>query len=477
MPYHRSLLCLTFLFTSVGHADFNSAITAYQNQQFELAYHEFKRLAELGDAPSQRNLAAMYARGEYVEADLATAWAWAKLATESGGEQALQLLSILDNRLKDEAQHQQAMTQADALFAKFGKAALAQRLLPVPSDRTADCSVEVRTDAEPLKTKEPTYPVIAARIGIEGHACLTFYLDKNGRPIRIRAYEYTALRNDSAAPYEKQDFFVAPSMKVLSDWQFLIPATEALREVPTRYCLDYRLDGLSAKEYKAEKAELDANRLAASAGDPTAKYKLSKQVNDLLPMIEQKRKRAEWQEISQFLLVDSARGGYVEAQYDVAANLLTGNQCEKDIDKGLMWLTLAAQQGHDHAQYLLASRLMYGQGFAQNREKAVAWLKAAAEAGHGRAKVEYAMYLLQYEPSRRDEAVGFLPEQPDGNDLKQLEAAALGKALKGDFHAATAFQQQALDIAREVGFETETRSNVLAAYKAGTVPVLANGAI
>jgi TPR repeat protein len=152
--------------------------------------------------------------------------------------------------------------------------------------------------------------------------------------------------------------------------------------------------------------------------------------------------------------------------------LLTGNQCEKDTGKGVTWLMFAAQQGHRDAQYLLASRLMHGDGVEQNIEKAVSWLKVAADSGHERAKIEYAYHLLRHEPARQQEAAALLPAQPNENDLMQLEAAALGRALAGDFTAAAAFQQQALSIASEVGFDTEQRAATLTAFQNQQLPAL-----
>ena len=458
--------------TPVALADFNSALTAYQQQQFDSAYTEFRRLAELGDTPSQRNLAAMYARGEHVAKDPVEAWAWAKLASEQGDEESLTLFEALDKLLKTSEQRAQAGARADALLAEFGKQALAERLFPVPRDQAADCSVDVTTSAQPVETRAPKYPMAAANAGIEGNACFSFYLSPDGKPIRIRPSQFAAFKDGEKKPYRSPDVFVKPALEAIQAWRFVPAATEALRSVPASYCLDFKLDGMSRSEYVEAKEKIETYRIGAEAGDPEAQYKLSMHVNSLAGGLP-KQKREEARSLAHILLRQSAINGHAEGQFRIAKDLLTGNQCEKDTGKGVTWLMFAAQQGHREAQYLLASRLMHGDGVEQNIEKAVSWLKVAADSGHGRAKIEYAYHLLRHEPTRQQEAAALLPAQPNENDLMQLEAAALGRALAGDFTAAAAFQQQALSIASEVGFDTEQRAATLTAFQNQQLPALA----
>lgn len=469
----HALLALLFAASAVpcAFADFNRAVEAYQNHQFETAYSEFRRLAELGDTPSQRNLAAMYARGEHVEKDLIEAWAWAKLASEQGDEESLGLFKALDKSLKTSERRAQATARAEALLATFGKQVLAERLFPVPRDRSADCSVDVTTSAQPVETIAPKYPMAAANAGLEGHACFSFYLSPEGHPIRVRATTFDALKKDGQKPHRNKEVFVKPALEAIQKWRFVPAATEALRSVPASYCMDFKLKEMTRSEYTETKEKLETYQAEAEAGDPEAQYKLSLHVSSLASALP-KQKRDEAKSLAHSLLLQSAINGHVKGQFRIATDLLTGNQCEKDPGKGVTWLMFAAQQGHREAQYLLASRLMYGDGVEQNVEKAVTWLKAAAESGHSRAKIEYAYHLLRHEPARQQEAAALLPEQPNENDLMQLEAAALGKALTGDFGAAVAFQQQALSIASEVGFDTERRAATLAVFQAQQVPTL-----
>lgn len=457
--------------TTPAHGDFNQAVTAYQSQQFAVAYAEFRRLAELGDMPSQRNLAAMYARGEHVGKDIVEAWAWAKLANQEGDEYSTKLLAALDKQLSTDEQRTQANARTEELLALFGKQALAERLFPIAKDQNADCSVEIFSSARPIETRAPKYPVRAATAGIEGYACLSFYLSPEGRPIRVRTTKFDASRKGDSQSYDNKAIFVRPVLDVIKDWRFIPPATEALRVIPSAYCMDFKLSGLTPTEMANANKKTETLSMEAESGDPEAMYQLSIHVS-LLTHELKKGRREKAQELAHKLLLTSAINGHSEGQYKVATNLLTGNQCEKDTSKGIIWLTFAAQQGHRNAQYLLASRLLHGDGVTQNVEKAVSWLKAASESGHGRARIEYAYYLLRHEPARQHEAMGLLPAEPDVNDLTQLEAAALGRALAGDFAGAVSFQKQAVSIAVDAGFDTTSRSAALTAFQNQQLPDL-----
>ena len=464
------IFCLLLLLSSAAKASFDSAVAAYEAKNFAVAYAEFRRLAELGDASSQRNLAAMYARGEHVEKNLIEAWAWASLAAEQGGDGSVELQQALNPRLAPE-QRTAATARLAELQGQFGKQALTDNLLPVPAERSADCSVDVLSNAKPITTKAPRYPKKALRDSVEGHACASFYLSTEGKPVRIRVYQAEAVLKLSKKPYEDQQIFINEVEKVLPDWRFMPAATEDLRSSPSSYCVDFKLDGFTRGEAKAEQAEYDKNRAAALSGDPVAQYRFMEQLESLSTIRSLTvNQRQEMKTKAQSLLLQSAVGGHDQSQFRLAKNLLTGNQCEKDIGKGVAWLTFAAQQGHTEAQYLLASRLQYGDGVQNNPDKALVWLKAAAEGKHPRATIDYALHLLRHEPARQAEALALLPETPNSNDLRQLEAVALAKALTGDFTAATSYQEQALAIAGEIGLDTTGQSTALEQYRQQQAP-------
>ena len=457
-------------------ADFNSAVTAYEQKDYGKAYQEFRRLAELGDAPSQRNLAAMYANGKFVEHNAVEAWAWAALAAEQDAEASAPIRDRLTEKLTD-AEKLAGEQRWHELQQLFGQAAIAERLLPVAADRLPDCTVEVTGDAVPVKTFPPRYPVIAARDKVEGHVCLTFYLSATGNPLRISAYEESAVKDDGGKPKGEsigkyKSAFVLEVKRVMEKWEFSPPATAALRDIPRRYCMDFILDGSTkSKELSKHQSE---QRGAAADGDPIAQYEFAKKLEASLtnPRFPSE-KRQHVSTVMHALFKQSAVSGYANSQFKMASNLLTGNQCEKDIGKGIAWLSFAAQQGHTESQYLLASRLRHGDGVEPNSEKATKWLQAAAEGGHSRAQLEYALYLLQHHPEQAEQARRYLPETPKPYDLIELEAAALSQALAGNFAKAVEHQTEVVAIAKEINSGHADRELVLASYQANQLPQFA----
>lgn len=457
--------------------DFNAAVSAYENQDFAKAYQEFRRLAELGDAPSQRNLAVMYANGSFVERNTVEAWAWAALAAEQDAESSAPIRDRLASKLTD-TEKLTAEQRLQELQQQYGQAAIAEKLLPVPADQMADCTVQISGDAQPIQTYPPRYPVNAARDGIEGSSCLTFYLSDSGTPLRVSIYQSDANRSSgkTLGEGEKTRYatqFSQESALTLRKWQFTPPATQALREIPTRYCLDFLLDG--SKKGQQKKVDETEQRYAAADGDPIAQYQFARKLEAQLTSAKfPDGKRQQFSNVMHALYKQSAIAGFADSQFKMATNLLTGNQCEKDIGKGIAWLTFAAQQGHSESQYLLASRLRHGEGVEPNPEKAVKWLQAAAESGHSRAQLEYALYLLQHHPDQAELARRYLPETPKPYDLIELEAAALSQALAGNFGKAVEYQTEVVAIARDIETAHTEREQVLARYQAGQLPLVAS---
>lgn len=77
------LIILLLLTTSTGHADFQSGVEAYRDNDFPTAFAEFKQLAEAGDPRAQTALALMYKFGEAVDKDLQAAFQWYKKAASA----------------------------------------------------------------------------------------------------------------------------------------------------------------------------------------------------------------------------------------------------------------------------------------------------------------------------------------------------------------------------------------------------------
>lgn len=84
-------------------------------------------------------------------------------------------------------------------------------------------------------------------------------------------------------------------------------------------------------------------------------------------------------------LLRSAESGCVEAQYNAAASLATGDWGERpgnqDLEAAVAWYRRAAEAGHAEAQYNLASMLAEGEGCERNLPAAKEWLRRAIAGG------------------------------------------------------------------------------------------------
>jgi len=79
---------LSLAFTPVAAQDFQKGYDALQAGDYATAVHEWKPLAEAGDANAQRNLGLMYDTGTGVPQDDKEAVKWYRLAADQGGARA-----------------------------------------------------------------------------------------------------------------------------------------------------------------------------------------------------------------------------------------------------------------------------------------------------------------------------------------------------------------------------------------------------
>lgn len=445
-------------------ADFRSALDAYETQDYAKAFEEFKRLSELGDAPSQRNVAVMYFNGEHVEQNIVDAYAWAKLSIELPNEENEAIYQVIAKKLPG-SMMQQAEQRFISLQQQFGQKALKQRLMPVAEARTADCSVEASGNAVAIETVPPRYPMQAAKEGTEGYACFNFYLSKSGQPKRIAVYDADAYSADDKETKRTKFTFVRESQNAIKKWKFMPAADESLRENRRSYCLDFSLQGFSRKEVR----DIQKNEKLANEDDQNAEVllKLSTQYKDIASHLKMNgnEKYVDYEQGAQALKLRSAIYGNSEAQYSVASDLLTGNQCTKDEQKGVVWLTFAAQQGHAKSQFLLANHLMNGEGVKKQPEKAMHWYKLAAENGHEPARIAYLKLAIEDEEINVAALEPYLPETIEQSDMRELEVAAAFAARKGNFVDAVKWQTTAVEIANELEFSTEQRLQKLQHYQ------------
>ncbi len=81
--------------TAPAWAGFNEGVAAYKRGDYATALHEFRRLAEQGEAKAQFNLGNMYENGQGVPRDKARAVKWWRKAAEQGHAEAQYNLGVM----------------------------------------------------------------------------------------------------------------------------------------------------------------------------------------------------------------------------------------------------------------------------------------------------------------------------------------------------------------------------------------------
>ena len=76
-------------------ADYDAGVTAYREGDYATALREFRALADKGVVIAYTNLAYMYSLGEGVEADMETAARWMLKAAEAGSPSAQLAMGVL----------------------------------------------------------------------------------------------------------------------------------------------------------------------------------------------------------------------------------------------------------------------------------------------------------------------------------------------------------------------------------------------
>jgi Sel1 repeat len=120
----------------------------------------------------------------------------------------------------------------------------------------------------------------------------------------------------------------------------------------------------------------------------------------------------------------SANMGYVRAEAALGFDYVNGDGKPKDLEKGVHWLTLAAQQGSRGAESQLGQFYEEGTGVPKDQAKAIALYKASAEQHFFQAERALG---LDYEfgngvPHSRTQALDLLKRAAnDGNDANSAK--------------------------------------------------------
>ena len=89
MKYVIAIAVICAALAASGCSNFDQSVLAYEKGEHATALWEWRRLARLGYAPAQNNLAIAYHKGAGVPRDLVEAYKWAVLATARAYQPAL----------------------------------------------------------------------------------------------------------------------------------------------------------------------------------------------------------------------------------------------------------------------------------------------------------------------------------------------------------------------------------------------------
>lgn len=424
---------LTSLMHLPAHADFDLGMRYYEEKNFEKAYKEFFEAAQYGDYDSQNNIGAMYYRGEYVQKDIPTAYAWMALAAQTQVYLDQGLHKKIFMRLSDS---EKALADAEykKLIGTYSDQAIERRLTPAFTGQTIGVK-----DQRPLKRVIPEYPQAMLRQGMSGFVDVIFTIDKYG------------ITRDHAPTYAVSKHFEAATIKALRQFQFepmkINNKPVAVNGIKIRF--NFAIDGRTYDKKKLDKM-ITERRDKAKTGSGNDKMGFAyflEAVPSFADDYQLNDNPNQW-------YIEAANQGSGAASYFLGRNILYGNMCTQNNDQSMGWLLKAAKAGITDAQYMLAIESFSGVRFEKNEDKGFYWLTRATP-GSKIAKIRHAWILATHpDPARRNGklALQYINEIDsdylDKQSLYQTQAAVA--AENGDFKQAIGWQEKALDDAREL---------------------------
>lgn len=434
MSFKKYITASVLLFISAAsNADFELGSKFYDQGDFEKAYKEFLEAAAFGDHYAQRNIGAMYYRGEYVAKDMPTAYAWMNLAAQE--KSLLEKGTHLNIYKKlNEEQKKIADEKYAALLAEYGDQAAQARLAP----KMSSTSISVQKQRM-LKSVSPKYPQDLLHRGVSGFVDLIFSIDKNGTTYDHMIYFASEKGFGTAALNAIRKFQYEP-LKVNGK------AVDA-NGVSMRFVF-----GIYGAEYNLEKVKkiVDEKREKAKQGNSQDKFTFAYFLESIPAYVKDYQlidNPNEW-------YINAATEGNPSASYFLGKNILYGNMCEANPPQSMGWLLKAAKADVAEAQYLLAMESFSGARLEKNDDKGFYWLEKAAVKNQF-ARVKYAWLLAtSTDPKRRDGKLantllqGFDDDYVDKQSLYQAQAATA--AENGDFTQAVSYQKKALQDAKKL---------------------------
>ncbi len=427
-------------------ADLGTAFRAYDAQQFDKAYAEFRSLAELGSPLAQLNTGMMLINGEGVQTDATQGLGWVLAARDNGSGAAGNVLKELESKFSAEQ-----TSAAQEQVKRWGKAAIRERLFPAAPDATIATRLKAASAVEPLRVEIPD------RARVEGTFGFVESIVILGRDGRVHDVWITA-----AVP---EDMFGGPLLDGL--WRRrLQPAT--LDGTPTAVASTFRMSfgvyGEDARDVPSFVKFMNERRAAAKEGKAIVQYQFARLLAGFDELRTDEGEALRW-------LEESARRGYPPAQQYLGLCTLIGDAaCRGSKVDGMETIARGAQSGDSSAQLLMAILNLSGNDPA-GHQRAALWLEPAAAGGDYQPAKYFAALLAtapdaaMRDPRRAYDLIKpFLSNSTAAKDpnLWQVHAAAL--AGMGDFAAAVDSQRRAIARAGFLDWNADAMNERLRVY-------------
>ncbi|VUD62879.1 Secretory immunoglobulin A-binding protein EsiB [Thalassocella blandensis] len=434
------ILMLSILQTNA--ATIEESLDNYAKGEFETAYQQFMELVELGNENAMFNIGVMHVRGEHVEKDNITGYAWIKLALDSGHEND-KILDIVARHFTQE-DHAEAIKVYDTLLPKYGKDVFVSKYVP-----TVDkLSSKTYTPARIASRFTPKYPKQAAKAGLSGFVDLQFSVAEDGttrhHTVLIASNNYF---KDAAVDALKKSIYIPAQL----DGRPTI-------EYGRRFRFNFQMHDAEVTQENINKT-LAKYKAGAEAGSSADSYLYAYTISILSSLTSgmssddgkdfQLDNPTPW-------FVKSAQRGYPLAKYELGKNALYGNQCDVDNFKSHFWLEKSANDGVPDAQLILGLEYLYGTRYKQNKDKAIELISLSADSGLSHAQLLLAwIYATAAERDLRQpqKALAYfnkIERKEYVDKVSYYETQAAVYAANSDFDEALKWQNKAIKAARKL---------------------------
>ncbi|NTS76149.1 SEL1-like repeat protein [Catenovulum sp. SM1970] len=336
MPLARFFIFLALLFSSIARADLLAAKLNYQQKAFPKAFTEFTELAKLGNTDAIYNLGVMYLHGQGTNKNLAAAFHCFNAAAQQGMADAVSTADLV----KQVASKNPNFSNELNLIAKaLPFAEIRSELLPELTEQGTRQQQSYINKLEHYIA--PTYPERAKAKGIEGWVWLQFdVLGQQASNIKVI---------DS---YPEKTFELG-LLKVLEKWRFDVTQQgydqQLVFHFSTRKGQRYQSQFFKQKRKYQERV----NQLINSAEEGNAQLQfhvanwLAGDEHNLSYLL-----KSHWSSdnADMQLLLQSAQNNYPQAQFRLAAMLMSGNGVVQDSNKAKAWLAISAANGFEPAK-------------------------------------------------------------------------------------------------------------------------------